>query len=161
MVRKPRDEAITPHRGWWSTREDMPEYVRRELDWYDGHIRFNQRVLWAINGATLLTTSAIPAAAALGATTGFTAVLGAVATVLGGLRTLGRWEENRISWAQSRAEIEREVVHYDVKVEPYNDPSNANSTLTLNVEQIVSRETSAWAARHGPPGGASGDTADE
>jgi len=161
MFRKANDDATTSQRRWWATREDVPEYVRRELDWYDGHIAFNQYTLWAVNGATLVTTSAIPAAAALGATAGFTAVLGAVATVLGGIRTLGRWDENRISWAQSRAAIERELVHYDVKVEPYDDASNASTTLTLNVEQIVSRETSAWAARLAPPGATSGHQQDE
>jgi hypothetical protein len=145
-----RNDA-TSRRQWWFERQDLPEYVRRELDWYDRHVAFNQQALWAVNGATLVTTSAIPVAVALGATPGVTAVLGAVATVLGGLRSLGRWEENRVAWAQSRAAIESEIVHFDVKVEPYRNPATAATTLTLNVEQIVSRETSAWAARHGPP----------
>ena len=147
-----RNDDRTSHRKWWFERQDLPQYVRRQLDWYDRHVAFNQQALWAINGATLMTTSTIPVAVALDATPGLTAVLGAVATVLGGLRSLGRWEENRISWAQSRAAIESEIVRFDVKVEPYNNPATATTRLTLNVEQLVSRETSSWAARHGPPG---------
>lgn len=77
-------------------------------------------------------------------------MLGAVATVLAGLRSLGRWEENRVAWAQSRAAIEREIVFFDVGVEPYRERAAAAAQLTLRVQDTVSRETATWAFQQLP-----------
>jgi Protein of unknown function (DUF4231) len=74
----------------------------------------------ALDGIVLVLSAAIPTAAAMGSSTIVLGILGALITVLTGLSHEHRWKENWVRHVRSRVAIERELVSYKNKGQPYD-----------------------------------------
>jgi hypothetical protein len=133
---------------WWeqlagADGQPLPASVRTRLDWYERQVRRDRRRYYLLEVAVVVISASIPAAAATGASVGATGVLGAVLTVVVGLRQLFRLGENWIRFSSFLVGLQREVVVWSVGAKPYDDPG-ASALLTTRVESLVADETAQW-----------------
>jgi Protein of unknown function (DUF4231) len=134
---------------WWQQlgRQDgrpLPPSVVERLTWYERRVRRRRIGHYAIELVILLASAAIPAAAAIGASTAAMGVLGAAVTALIGARQLFKLEEDWIRFSRTLIDLHTEAVAFSVGTPPYDDEGTAAATLATNVERLVAAETAQW-----------------
>jgi hypothetical protein len=136
---------------WWSdfTARDgspLPITARKRINWYEKNARFQRKAFYTSEIIVILLSAAIPTAAALGARSAITGVLGALVVVTAGLRQLYRWGENWIRSSQTLVGLQAEIIKWSVGAPPYQSGSDAAAVLVTRLESIVAVETSSWAS---------------
>jgi hypothetical protein len=135
---------------WWQhlgpEGRPLPPSVNERLRWYEKVVRKSRIGYFVFEIITIVIAAAIPAAAAMGASTATTGILGALVTVMVGFRQLWRWGEDWIRFSGSLVALQREVVAWSVGAEPYNEPRRADALLSTRVESLVETETTRWSA---------------
>ncbi len=134
---------------WWQRLTSpggtpLPLSVQERLGWYSRQVTRQRIMNYTLEGVTVVVAASIPAAAALGAPTSVTAVLGALVAVLAGLRQLVRPGESWIRASATLVAMQREAVVWSAGAAPY-DAERAETILVENVESLVAAETSQWA----------------
>lgn len=157
---------------WWAglrgpEGSELPAAVHERVSWYEKQVRRQRIGFYASEILIVLLSAAIPASAAVGASTAVLGVLGALVVVAAGMRQLFRWGENWIRASGSLSTLHGEVVRWSHSAAPYQDPADAGAVLAARIEAIVLAETSDWAttrraalaaAEAAPPPPASGTT---
>ncbi|MBV1851571.1 DUF4231 domain-containing protein [Catellatospora tritici] len=139
----------TAHRHWWQQLtspggSSLPLSVTERLSWYQRQVSKQRRGNYLLEGTTVVLAAGIPAAAALGAATTVTAVLGALVAILAGLRQLLRPGENWIRSSGTLIALQREAVLWSAGNAPY-DGNRPDAALVENVEALVADEAMRWA----------------
>ena len=103
----------------------------------------------------LLVSASVPAAVAVWPDAPeIAAVLGALVTVLTGLRAAFHWEANFVRFARTFVALDRQLATFEVRGEPYEDPATRAQLLVEAANRLVVSETTAWEKTVGkPPGG--------
>jgi uncharacterized protein DUF4231 len=117
----------------------LPAFVIEKWTYFARQSRRSRNGYFILEGLGLVGAAAIPVCAALGATDGVPAVLGAMVVVLGGLRQLFGFHEEWISSSQARYTIEREIALFAVGNGTYRGAA-AVRNLVIAVEEIASSE---------------------
>lgn len=135
--------------NWWShlTAPDsaaLPDSVSKRIEWYGQNVPYQRSMYRTAEIAVIVPSATIPAATELGAGADFAAVLGALVGVVGGLRHLFRWGENRIRSNKTLIDLRAEVTKWSQGLPPYENRP-ATSELVGRVEAIVAGETASWA----------------
>jgi hypothetical protein len=136
---------------WWrrvrrASGAEPPPTVTERLTWYGRRVRSGRRATYAIDGAVIVVSASIPAVAAAGGSAGLAGVLGAIVTILVGVRQLVR---SGASWSRTAGTLvgmQRELVLWSLAAAPYDtgdDP--AGVVLAGTIEKMVAEETIGWA----------------
>jgi hypothetical protein len=141
---------------WWQslrrpTGEPPPPSVVERLAWYEKQVRRNRIGFYVLEAVVILTSAAIPAAAAAGAPVVAAGILGAVVTALVGLRQLVRLNESWIRFGGVRMAVQRELIAWSLATPPYAE-ANADARLAMRVEELVGDETAQWTEQRSAPG---------
>jgi Protein of unknown function (DUF4231) len=150
MSRWKRDGNSRPY--WWQQLvgpdRKLPPSVNERLSWYENQVRYHRDRFRLFEIAIIVVSAAIPAAAAIGASAGIAGVLGALVTALVGVRQLYRWGEYWVRFSGSLMAMQREVVRWSVKADPYDadELQHADARLSDRVEALVTDETAQWSA---------------
>ncbi|MDI1465004.1 DUF4231 domain-containing protein [Catellatospora sp. KI3] len=139
----------TAHKHWWQqltspSGSSLPLSVIERVSWYEHQVKKQRRGNHALEATTVVLAAGIPAAAALGAPTAVTAVLGALVAILAGLRQLLRPGENWIRSSGTLIALQRETVLWSAGNAPY-DGQRPDAALVENVEALVADEAMRWA----------------
>jgi hypothetical protein len=129
--------------------------VVHQLRFYKEQSRIARTRYQVLEILIVCVAASIPAAAAFGASRAALGLLGAVATVLAGLRTIFRYKDNSAAFTRALNAIEDQLVlfrhhadpyRYDDKLEMLTDEQRSDR-LCVNVRHIVGTETDDYAAR--------------
>ena len=114
-------------------------------DWYRSHAIRSRKAYKTLEVSALVVTAAIPVTAAIapGNTTA-AAILGAVAVVLSGFRSIFHWQENFIRYSEAREAIEAERRLYNTGAHPYGNKETRDQLLTEAVSRIEQDEMHGW-----------------
>jgi membrane associated rhomboid family serine protease len=89
-------------RYWWQRLgQSLPLSVVERVIWYERQVRRKRTAYYVVELVILLASAAIPAAAAVGASTAVLGVLGAVLTALIGSRQLFKLEQDWIRFSRT------------------------------------------------------------
>lgn len=119
--------------------------MRDHLNYYASRAPRARRVYWVTELSLLCVTASIPAAAGLGASVGVAGVLGAIAAILAGFRSLTRLNEIWVGMSRARVAIQSEVARFDALVPPYDDDATRKRILVQNTELLAEQEMGGWA----------------
>jgi len=93
----------------------------------------------------LVVAASIPVLAAFAVDSRLIAILGSLAVLIAGIRTLGGYKENWTSRTRARYAIEKEVALFAAHHGRYTEPGAA-ALLVEAVEDICARERDGWVA---------------
>ena len=132
------------------------EYISGRLDeqyqWYSSKSRTNKMIFLWLRIAEIAAAALIPFLSGLlinmdnYKTTGIIiiGVLGMLVTVIAGVLSLGRYQENWIEFRKTSESLKREKFLYETQVEPYNADNRFN-LLVQTVESMLAKENTDWA----------------
>jgi hypothetical protein len=124
---------------------ELPDGVCERITWFESYAQRQRNWYYTAEIAVILLSAAIPAASALGATTGTAAVLGALVAIVGSVRHLFRWGQNWIRSSRALEDLRTEVMTWSAGA-PYENASAAAVKLVGRVEAIIAGETSSQAS---------------
>ena len=134
-----------------STENESPTWERLEsqIGWYDVHAKSSQRWFKGLKTLELVVAAAIPVTAGIGADAAVGGVLGAVVVILEGLQQLFRFQTDWTNYRGTCEALKREKYLYLAGAGVYAEPAERERALALQVEALVSDETTRWvAAQH-------------
>ena len=121
--------------------------LESQLKWYSRNSRSSQRWYKSLKVLQITLAAAIPAAAALGASTGVAAVMGGLIALCEGVQQLFRFHTDWTSYRSTAEALKREKYLFLAGVGDYAAGGDvALKALAVRVETLVSDETAKWAA---------------
>lgn len=118
----------------------------KSYGWYrDAAIR-SRRTYKVAECALMIVTAGIPLSAlTLPETPVVAAVLGSVALVIGGFRSVFHWQENYVRFSRAREMVEAERRRFHGRISPYDGEAEQNKQeLIRAVTQIEQEEMGQW-----------------
>lgn len=131
------------------------EYIAGRLDdqfvWYENKSRKNKRIFLYLRIAEIIAAALIPFLSGLlinmdtYKTTSIIVIgiLGMLVTVIAGVLSLGRYQENWIEYRKTSEALKKEKFLFETQVEPYNADNRFN-LLVQTVESILAKENTDW-----------------
>lgn len=142
-----RTRRLPAKQDWPDAREYALKVASDSYDWYRSRAILCRRSYKLLEVSLISVTAAIPVVAAITREAGLiSAILGAVATILAGLRGIYRWQENFVRYSVAREAVEAERRSFTVGTAPYDDPATRAAVLVSAVTKIEQDEMKGWLA---------------
>jgi hypothetical protein len=126
------------------SRSPALERLEEEIEFYDKSAVRKRRFWRALATTELVAAASVPAAAALGGSTGLLGMLGAVVVICQGILGLFQSQSRYLAHRRTYERLKSERALYRAQAGPYRSREDPEVLLAERVEDIRQEETDSW-----------------